>query len=101
MVTEAQIKELAHAIWEQEGQPEGKDVEHYFRAKKILEEREKARVIELPPPPPIPQLSPPPAAPTVLQPSKRLKHARRKKKQERQTITNTRGAGKGGYYADI
>ncbi len=80
MVTEEQIKELAHAIWEQEGRPEGKDVEYYFRAKKTLEEREKALVIELAPPPPIPELSPPQAATTVLQPSKHRKYARRKKK---------------------
>jgi hypothetical protein len=39
MVTEQQIKELAFAIWEEEGRPEGKDLEHYFRAKQILEER--------------------------------------------------------------
>jgi len=80
MVTEEQIKELAHAIWEQEGRTEGKDVEHYFRAKKTLEEREKARVIELPPPPSIPELSPPQAATRVLQPGKRRKYAYRKKK---------------------
>ena len=80
MVTEEQIKELAHAIWEQEGRPEGKDLEHYFRARQILEEREKARVIELPPPPPIPELSPPQAATIVLQPGKRRKYVRRKKK---------------------
>ena len=60
MLTEEQIKELAHALWEEEGRPEGKDVEHYFRAKQILEEKEMARAIELPPPPPIPELSPPP-----------------------------------------
>ena len=82
MVTEAQIKELAHAIWEQEGRPEGKDVERYFRAKQILEEREKTGVIQLPPPPPIPQLSPPSAVTTVLQPSKRLKYAPRKKSRK-------------------
>jgi len=80
--TEEQIKELAHAIWEQEGRPEGKDVEHYFRARQILEEREKARVIELPPPSPTPELSPPPqVATTVPQPGKHRKHTRRKKKQ--------------------
>jgi hypothetical protein len=80
MITEEQIKELAHEIWEQEGQPEGKDVEHYFRAKQILEEKENARVIELSPLPPIPELSPPLAATEVLHPSKRKKSTRRKKK---------------------
>jgi hypothetical protein len=80
MVTEEQIKELAHEIWEQEGRPEGKDVEHYFRAKQILEEKENARVIELPPSPPIPELSPPQAATEALYPSKHKKSTRRKKK---------------------
>ena len=79
MVTEEQIKELALEIWEQEGRPEGKDVEHYFRAKQILEEKENARVIELPPSPPIPQLSQPRAANETLHPSKRKKSIRRKK----------------------
>ena len=51
MITEERIKELAHSIWEQEGRPNGKDIEHYFRAKKILEEQESSRVIELAPPP--------------------------------------------------
>ena len=73
MVTEEQIRNLAHAIWEQEGRPEGKHVEHYFRAKQILEEQEASRVIELAPPPPIVLLAP-------SQPSKRRKYARRKKK---------------------
>jgi hypothetical protein len=80
MVTEEQIKELAHAIWEKEGCPDDKNTEHYFRAKQILEEQEAARVIELAPPPPIPELSPPQAATTVLQPSKHRKYVRRKKK---------------------
>lgn len=40
MVTEEQIRELAYSIWEQEGQPNGKDWEHYYKAKLMLEERE-------------------------------------------------------------
>jgi len=80
MVTEDQIKELAHALWEEEGRPEGKDVEHYFRAKQILEEKEKAVVIELSPSPPIPQLSPPQTVTGKVPLSKRQKHAPRKKK---------------------
>ena len=53
MATEEQVRDLAYAIWEQEGRPEGKHVEHYFRAKQILEEQEvvQARVTELAPPP--------------------------------------------------
>lgn len=33
---EEHIKGLAYAIWEREGQPNGRDVEHYFRAERIL-----------------------------------------------------------------
>lgn len=42
MVTEEQIRELAYSIWEQEGRPEGRDQEFYFRAKQMLEEQETA-----------------------------------------------------------
>jgi hypothetical protein len=41
IATEQQIKELAYFIWQEEGCPECKDVEHYFRAKEMLERREK------------------------------------------------------------
>ncbi len=47
MVTEEQIKELAYAMWEQEGRQEGKDVELYYRAKKILEDKEAVPMVEL------------------------------------------------------
>jgi hypothetical protein len=43
MPTEEQIRELAYQMWEQEGRPEGKDVEHYFAAKQRLEEQEAAQ----------------------------------------------------------
>jgi hypothetical protein len=39
MPTEEKIRQLAHSLWEQEGRPEGKDVEHYLTAKAILEEQ--------------------------------------------------------------
>ena len=65
MATDEQIKELAHSIWEQEGRPNGKDVEHYFRAKQMLEERESSQVIELAPPPSKIALETPP--PTVIE----------------------------------
>lgn len=42
MITDQQIKELAYAIWEQEGRPDGDDWGYYFRAKQILEEQEAA-----------------------------------------------------------
>jgi hypothetical protein len=47
MPAEEQIKELAHTIWEKEGKPEGKALDHYLRAKEILENQEKAQSIEL------------------------------------------------------
>ena len=81
MVTEEQIRNLAHAIWEQEGRPEGKHVEHYFRAKQILEEQEASRVIELAPPAPLVELAPPPPIVSLApMPHKRRRQARRKKK---------------------
>ena len=51
MVSEEKIRQLAYAIWEQEGRPEGKAMEHYFRARQILEQDELSNVIELPSPP--------------------------------------------------
>ena len=44
MATEEQIKQLAYSLWEREGQPEGRDVEHYFAAKQMLEEHEAVKV---------------------------------------------------------
>lgn len=43
MPTEEQIKQLAHTLWEQEGRPEGRDLDHYLTAKQILEEQEAAQ----------------------------------------------------------
>jgi hypothetical protein len=40
MATEEQIKELAYFIWEKEGRPDGKHLEHYSRARQILEDQE-------------------------------------------------------------
>ena len=34
--TEEQKKQLAYAIWEREGRPVDRDVEHYYRAENIL-----------------------------------------------------------------
>ena len=59
MVTEEQIRELAYAIWEQEGRPEGKDLEYYFRAKQMLEDREAASSPAKEPVPPASALQPP------------------------------------------
>ena len=76
MISEEQIKELAYAIWDQEGRPEGKDLDYYFRAKQMLEERvatsstaKRAAV------PPASTLQPPSTPPV-----KRHTHKRRTKK---------------------
>lgn len=68
MTTERQVNELAYAIWEEDDRPEGKDIEHYFRAKQILEERQVSFLTELTPSPiststrrpAPPKLAPPP-----------------------------------------
>jgi hypothetical protein len=40
MVTEEHVKKLAFALWEIEGKPEGKEVENYYQAERILREQE-------------------------------------------------------------
>jgi hypothetical protein len=60
MATDEKIRNLAYGIWEQEGRPEGKDVAHYLRAKKIVEQQETLRVIELAPSSPVVELALPP-----------------------------------------
>jgi hypothetical protein len=40
MDNEQQIRELAYLIWEEEGRPEGKHLEHYFRAEQIILQRQ-------------------------------------------------------------
>jgi len=81
MLTDEDIKKLAFAIWEEEGRPDGKDVEHYLRAKKILEEREAKRVVELAPVPQLVELAQPPKKiPLPSSKDKRNIRARHKKK---------------------
>jgi hypothetical protein len=65
MTSEEQIKDLAYAIWDQDGRPEGRDLDYYFRAKQVLEEREAASsAAKEPPAPPTsilrPELAPKP-----------------------------------------
>jgi hypothetical protein len=81
MATDEDIRKLAYNIWEKEGRPDDKDVEHYLRAKKILEEREANRIKELAPVPQIVELAPPkPVAELAQAPntSKRSIRARHK-----------------------
>ena len=59
MVTDEDIKKLDFNIWEEEGRPDGKDLEHFLKAKKILEKREKNRIIELAPVSPVVELAQP------------------------------------------
>jgi hypothetical protein len=39
MATEEEVRKMAYALWEQEGRPEGRDLEFYFRAQPLLEKR--------------------------------------------------------------
>jgi hypothetical protein len=79
MVREEQIKELSHSIWEQEGRPNGKDVEHYFRAKRLLEEQEASKIIELAEPSPKIELALPPPAIEVVSPPASNRRSRKKR----------------------
>ena len=78
MPTEEQIRQMAYAIWEQEGRLDGKDVEHFFRAKQILEQQELS-VAELAPPPQPKEISAP-KPPLQLGEKKRKGPARRRGK---------------------
>jgi hypothetical protein len=81
MITDDEIRKLAFSIWEEEGQPIGKDVEHYLRAKIILEEREAKRILELAPiPPPVELARSLKNEPLPPVPSKRSIRERHKKK---------------------
>ena len=60
MPNEDEIRVLAYSLWEEEGHLDGKDVEYYFRAKKILEEGEAKRILELAPVQPSVELMQPP-----------------------------------------
>jgi hypothetical protein len=85
MAKEEEIRLIAYRIWEQEGCPQGKNCEHWFRAEAIWEERQKpsrensakglessiSSVLITPPPNHINLLSPP---------GKRSIRARHKKK---------------------
>jgi hypothetical protein len=81
MFTEEDIKKLAFTIWEEVGRPDGKDVEHYLRARKILAEREANQILELAPVPRLVELAQPPKIiPLPPAPPKRSIRSRPKKK---------------------
>jgi hypothetical protein len=48
MATEEEIKDLARAIWEKEGCPEGRAEDHWRRAKQFLEKKEVAEAAGVP-----------------------------------------------------
>jgi len=52
-VTDAQIREHAHMLWEREGKPEGRSDEFWLQAKSELEADEPGN--ELPTPTPMPE----------------------------------------------
>lgn len=71
MASEERIRELAYSIWEKEGRPQGKDTEHYFRAKQILEEQEAASLTFKELMPPASALPWPPAPKSVKLPTEK------------------------------
>jgi sporulation protein YlmC with PRC-barrel domain len=44
MVTDEHVKKLAYSIWESEGQPAGKALEHYYRSERVLRDQEAKRI---------------------------------------------------------
>jgi hypothetical protein len=51
MATNEEIRQLAHRIWEEEGKPEGRALEHWVRATQTLEKSqpgEKSLVVSAP-----------------------------------------------------
>jgi hypothetical protein len=71
MASEEQIRELAYAIWEQEGRLEGQDLDYYLRAKQMLEERDAASSSAKEPVPSSATLRPPAAPKTGKRPSRK------------------------------
>jgi hypothetical protein len=42
MEREEEIRRIAYQLWEQEGCPQGRDLEHYFKAESIYQQRHGA-----------------------------------------------------------
>ena len=79
MVSDEEIRKLAYQIWEQEGRLPGMDVDHYFKARQILEEQEAKRILELAPVPAPVELAGPPEKMALPAP-KRKRATRRSRK---------------------
>ncbi len=43
MAREDEIKVIAYSIWEEEGCPDGRDCEHWYRAEIIWKDRQQAK----------------------------------------------------------
>jgi hypothetical protein len=41
MGREEELRQIAHHLWEEEGYPEGRDLEHWFRAEAIWGQRQQ------------------------------------------------------------
>ena len=80
MPTEQEIERLAYSIWEEEGRPDGKDQEHYFRAKQILEQKEQPPIVPLTTTPSGMRLRAPQPAPEIEAPAKKRGITTRRKK---------------------
>jgi hypothetical protein len=78
MPTEEQIRALAYSIWELEGHPPGKDVEHYYRAKSILEEQKTAKLAELAAPYPKKELEMPTPITELAPPASKRRRPKKK-----------------------
>jgi hypothetical protein len=78
MPTEQQIRALAYSIWEQEGHPPGKDVEHYYRARSILEEQEAAKLTELAAPYPKKELGMPTPITELVPPARNRRRTKKR-----------------------
>jgi len=42
MDRETEIRQIAYQLWEKEGRPQGRDLEHYFKAEAIYKQRHGA-----------------------------------------------------------
>ena len=50
-VREEEIRQIAYGIWEADGQPEGRDLEHWSKGEAIWQERQQEGMHSVIPPP--------------------------------------------------
>jgi hypothetical protein len=46
MAKKDEVRLISYSIWEQEGCPNGKDCEHWYRAEAIWEEQQKPKAVD-------------------------------------------------------